>query len=89
MGACHSDEYKIKNTNYQLKLKQLETIIQSEEKRNFRLLHRLDALSEANSDLISKNNELLEERKKLIADIKSSQRRLEKLHKAFLTVEQP
>ena len=89
MGICSSDDYELKSTNYQLKLKQLETIIQSEEKRNFRLLHRLEALSEANSDLAVKNLELLEDRKKLIADIKSSQRRLEKLHKVFLTVEQP
>jgi len=91
MGAfCGIDqelEEKVAESRMRIKLEQLQNIIKSEEQRNFKLIHRLEALCDANGDLIAKNRELVAERKDLVRKITESQKKLEKLHKAFLTVD--
>ena len=87
-GICSTMEVErivIEQQTLQYKLKQLQTVIDAEEKRNFKLLHQLDALVQANGDLIAKNKELVAERKELVMNITKSQKRLERLHKAFIT----
>ena len=49
-------EQEVAQNHIQFKLEQLQKIIQSEEKRNFKLIHKLDALCDANGELIAKIN---------------------------------
>ena len=87
MGLCASDEKFVEASALQTKLQGLQKIIESEEKRNFKLIYKLEAMCDMNGDLIHKNKELVAERKALVSEINASQKRLERLHKAFLSVE--
>ena len=81
------EEEVAKHKQLRFKLDQVQKIIEAEERRNRKLILKLDALCEQNSDLIVRNHELLAERKALIKDITDSQQKLAKLHRAFLAVE--
>ena len=96
MGAICGIEQQLERKvcdTLQYKLQQVQKIIEAEEKRNYILIRKLEALCDQNGDLVQKNKELIAERKQLVLDIAKSQKRLAKLHKAFLasdvTAEQP